>query len=194
MKKKQTYYIINSITIYRIVAAPLLVLLIFTDVSDLFKWLLAFSFFTDLIDGFLAREFKVTSAFGSQLDSIADDLTIIAAIIGVFVFKPNFIKEESEIIIVLFVLFAIQTVLALLKYGKISSFHTYAAKCSAILQGLFLILIFFFSQPLYVLFYIMAFVTSIELIEEIVLVILLHKWETNVKGLYWVLKRGKSSN
>jgi cardiolipin synthase len=79
--------------------------------------------------------------------------------------------------------------LAFVRYGKISSFHTYMAKLAALMQGSFLILLFFLQEPVYVLFYIAFFVTVIDLIEEIILVLLLPVWQTNVKGLYWVLKK-----
>ena len=55
--QKTSYYIINGITIYRIAAAPVLALLIIYGNKDVFKWMLAISFFTDAIDGFLARRF-----------------------------------------------------------------------------------------------------------------------------------------
>ena len=60
--KKQSYYIINGITLYRVIAAPFLLYLVVTRQEDIFKWLLAFSFFTDAIDGFLARKYKVVRA------------------------------------------------------------------------------------------------------------------------------------
>ncbi|MEO8086527.1 MAG: CDP-alcohol phosphatidyltransferase family protein [Bacteroidota bacterium] len=191
--RNRNYYIINGITIYRLLAAPLLVFLIFYHKTDLFKWLLAVSFFTDMIDGYLARRFKVASILGSKLDSIADDMTIVAAIVGVFVLKPNFIHEEFISILILLVLFILQTGLALIRYHKVSSFHTYFAKLAALLQGSFLILVFFLAKPLYSLFYAAALITAIDLIEEIILVILLPEWEANVKGIYWVMKRKKTN-
>jgi cardiolipin synthase len=86
-------------------------------------------------------------------------------------------------------LYMLQIVLALIRYGKISSFHTYAAKIAAISQGIFLILFFFLPQPLFILFYLTAVITILDLAEEIILVIILPQWETNVKGLYWVIKK-----
>ena len=106
--KKSSYYFINGITLYRLLAAPFLVYLIFNNRTGLFKWLLGFSFFTDLIDGFLARRYKVTSILGARLDSIADDLTIVAAIMGTFILKFEFLGEESVIIYTLLILFVIQ--------------------------------------------------------------------------------------
>jgi len=187
--RKPDYYIINGITMYRLLVAPVLVFLVFNNNIDLFKWMLAISFFIDLIDGILARKFRITSVFGSKLDSMADDLTIVAAIIGVFVLKSQFLYDNRVIFIILFALFLFQTAFALIKYRKISSFHTYLAKVAAILQGTFLVLLFFFPEPLYFLFYAAAIVTALDLIEEIVLVMIIPKWEANVKGIYWVYKR-----
>ena len=196
--RKRSYYLVNGITTYRLLSAPVLIVLIFADKIELFKWLLAIGFATDMIDGYLARKFKVISRFGARLDSIADDFTIIAAIVGVFVLKMDFIKEQMVPVGIMLVLFLFENVMALVKYRKPSSFHTYLAKVAAVFQGFFLILIFFLPQPLYGLFFAAFVITALDLIEEIILVFLLPKWETNVKGLYWVLKqkkgRGKPSN
>lgn len=189
--QKLSYKIINGITIYRIVAAPLLAYLAFTKNQEVFKWLLFISFFTDLIDGYLARRFKATSIVGSKLDSLGDDLTIVAAIIGVFIFKFHFIQEVIVIVYILLGLFFIQHICAFIRYRKITSFHTYMAKTAAILQGSFFILLFFFEDPVYLLFYVAALLTFLDLVEEIILVLMLPKWEANVKGIYWVLKRKK---
>jgi CDP-diacylglycerol--glycerol-3-phosphate 3-phosphatidyltransferase len=190
---KRIYYLVNGITFYRTLTAPLLIVLIIYQQIDWFKWLLALSFFTDAIDGFLARKFKVASIAGARLDSIGDDLTVIAGTIGMIAFKPAFVKEEIFIIILLWSLFALQTVLAFIKFGKMTSFHTYAAKAAAVLQGVFLILLFFLPNPLYELFYAAAFVTAFELIEEIIITLWLPEWRTNVKGLYWILKAEKKA-
>ena len=188
---KRIYYIVNGITFYRTLTAPLLVFLIIYKQMDWFKWLLTLSFLTDAIDGFLARKFKVTSIAGAKLDSIGDDLTVIAGTIGMIAFKSAFLKEEIFFIILLLSLFVLQTVLAFVKFGKMTSFHTYAAKAAAILQGVFLILLFFLPNPLYELFYAATFVTAFELMEEITIIFWLPKWRTNVKGLYWILKAEK---
>ncbi len=190
---KRSYYIINAITFYRLLAAPILIFMIFNGNFNLFKWMLAVSFFTDLIDGFLARKFGTESVFGARLDSLGDDLTVIAAIIGIFVFKMQFVKDNLVIASIVFGLLIIQNIFALVRYHKISSFHTYSAKAAAILQGAFLILIFFLPHPNYFLFYAASVVTALDLAEEIILVLILPKWEANVKGIYWVLKR-KSKN
>jgi CDP-diacylglycerol--glycerol-3-phosphate 3-phosphatidyltransferase len=186
---KQSYYLVNGITLYRLIAAPVLIWLILTKQHDVFKWLLAVSFFTDAIDGYLARKYKVVSVLGAKLDSIADDLTVVAGIIGLFVFEFAFIKEVYIWLIALFALFVIHVTLALVRYGKPTSFHTYLAKIAAVCQGVFLILAFFVPTPLYPLFYIAVVITALDLLEEIVMILLLPHWEADIKGIYPLLKR-----
>jgi cardiolipin synthase (CMP-forming) len=190
---KRIYRFVNGITLYRLLSAPALVVLIFFHRLDLFKWLLLLSFLTDAVDGWLARRFHVSSMLGSRLDSIADDLTIVAAIIGAIVFKLQFLKEEFIWVIILISVYILQLLLALFRYGKISSFHTYGAKAAAVLQGIFLVLLFLLPGPQYFLFYMASVMTIAELIEEIILTLYLPRWQTDVKGLYWVMKRKKNN-
>ena len=192
--QKRSYYLINAITLYRLIAALVLLILVFTNKQQPFKWLLAISFFTDSIDGILARKFKVASIFGARLDSMADDATMLAGIVGLLVFKKAFIVQELFLFILLVALYALQTALAVFRYGKVSSFHTYLAKIAALLQGSFLILIFFLPQWPLLLFYCAASITILDLIEEIILVLVLPNWQTDVKGLYWIKRKSKLKN
>ena len=188
---KQAWYIINGITLYRIIAAPILLIFLFTKQHDIFKWLLGVSFFTDLIDGYLARKFKVTSILGTKLDSIGDDLTVLVGLTALFVLKAEFIKQHIIIFIILLALFLVQTTYALIRYRKMTNFHTYLAKTAALFQGVFLILVFFTEEPSLILFYAATIITTLELTEEIILVNLLPQWKTNVKGIFWVLKNNE---
>ena len=191
--KKRSYYIINGITLYRLIAAPFLLYLVITRQQDIFKWLLAFSFFTDAIDGFLARRYKVVSVMGAKLDSWGDDLTVVVGVIGLFMFKPEFIRKEYIWLAVIFILFLVQVIAAITRFRATTSFHTYLAKLAAILQGSFLILAFFMPEPTRLLFYIAVVVTALDLIEEIILTFLLRQPKSDVKGIYWVLNQKSKS-
>jgi CDP-diacylglycerol--glycerol-3-phosphate 3-phosphatidyltransferase len=188
--KKPVFYIINGMTLYRLISGPFLVLLIILNHPPLFKWLLLISFLTDAIDGFLARKYRTTSAFGARLDSVADDITILAAIIAMFVWHLAFILSEVIPLAILLILYLVQNTLALRRYKRLTSFHTYSAKVAAIAQAAFLISFFFTSSPSW-MFYVMALLTAIDLLEEIILVIILPDYRTNVKGVYWVSKQRK---
>jgi phosphatidylglycerophosphate synthase len=186
------YYLVNGITLYRLLASPFLIWLIFMDRIDLFKWFLGISFFTDLIDGYMARTFRVVSVMGARMDSLADDLTIIAAVTGMIVLKNEFFNVHFYPIVLLLVLFLIQNILAFSKYRKATSFHTYFAKAAAIFQGVFFITLFFLPEPILFLYYSAIIITGIELIEEIILVLYVKEWRANVKGLYWEITARKN--
>ncbi|MGV3638883.1 MAG: CDP-alcohol phosphatidyltransferase family protein [Adhaeribacter sp.] len=185
------YYLINGITAYRLGAAFLLAGLLFYRRLDLFRWLLPLSLLTDALDGFLARRYQAVSRLGARLDSVADQFTLAAAVAGLFVFRSSFLREQQVLIAGVLALYVLQTVLALIRYGKISSFHTWLAKITGLLSGIFLALIFLSPQPLYPLFYLTIVLAFLELLEEIVLVFVLPAWQADVKGLYWVWKRKK---
>ena len=188
------YYLVNGVTLYRAVSSVFLLYFIWTRNVEVFKWLLAISFFTDVIDGFLARRFMVSSIMGARLDSLADDLTVLMGILGIFRFQPEFLQQELPWIIILIAMYLIQTTMALVRYGRVSSFHTYMAKGAAILQGSFLILLFFLPEWPLALFHFAAVFTILDLTEEIILVLVLPEWESDVKGLYWVKKKNRGKN
>lgn len=187
--KKRSYFFINGITLYRLLSAPVLIFLIIIGQYDLFKWLLSVSFLTDAIDGWLARRFQVESILGAKLDSLADDSTVAAGIVGMIAWKQELIAKEWVLMTILLVLFLVQTGAALIRYGRVTSFHTYAAKLAAVTQGVFLLALFFVSQPIYLLFYLTVFITGMQIIEEIIMVFILPEWKADVKGIFQVMKQ-----
>ena len=186
--RPHNFYLVNGITLFRLIAAPLILAFVFTDQPVIFGYLLGACFFTDVIDGYLARKLGVASVFGAKLDSLADDLTFAAAILGAVVFKLDFLFDHIRIIGPLVGIYFLQLLLALLRYHRVSSFHTYLAKIATLLTGSFFILLFITEKPSYLLFYAATFASTLDLLEEIILVFMLPTWRPNVKGIYWILK------
>lgn len=187
MFKFRKFNIADWFSFYRIAAAPLLVLLVFLDHRVAFTWLLLISYSTDAIDGFLARKLKITSSRGSQLDSLGDQITLGVGVIGLFSFETDFMLKNLWLIVLAFVPYLIQMVIALQKYGKATAFHTYLAKISAVTQAVFILWLLFFG-PVYWLFYVTIILGLIETAEEIALIFIFDTWVDGVKGLYWGLK------
>jgi len=187
MFKFRKFNIADWFSFYRIAAAPLLLLFVFLDHRGAFTWLLLISYSTDAIDGFLARKLNITSSRGSQLDSLGDQITLGIGIIGLFSFETDFMLKNLWLIVLAFVPYLIQMVLAYRKYGKATAFHTYLAKISAVTQAVFILWLLFFG-PLYWLFYITIILGLIETAEEIALIFIFDTWVDGVKGLYWGLK------
>jgi len=179
---RSAYRIINLITIYRLIAVPVLLALLFGRYLDAFKWALLVSFFTDAVDGTLARHFRVVSVFGAKADSIGDDLTVATGIVGMVLLNPDYLINNRWPILLLLALFGIQLAIAIVRYGKTTSFHTWLAKIAAVFQAMFL-LSFFFIGPQDILFYAAVVITGLDLLEEIVMVYILHDYHTDIKGI-----------
>ena len=183
----RNFNIADWFSFYRIFAAPFLLTLIWFDQRLIFTWLLLISYATDAIDGYLARKLKIASPRGSQLDSFGDQITLIVGLVGLFYFETDFIKTNLILIGVAFLPYVIQMLIAYIKYGKATAFHTYLAKLSAMMQSVFILWSLFFS-PEYSLFYIMIVVGLLETFEEITLIFMYDNWASDVKGIYWALR------
>lgn len=147
VKARRPVRFVNAITFFRVIAFPVFIVLLSLEHIHIFKWLLLVSFLTDALDGVLARKLKANSILGARLDSIGDDLTVLAGLLGMFVFRWEFLKTSWIPIVVVLGIFLIQTLFALFKYQKTTSFHTLGAKTAAMLQGTFLCSLFFLMSP-----------------------------------------------
>lgn len=183
----KNFNIADWFSFYRIASAPLLLVLIGFDERLIFTWLLLVSYCTDAIDGYLARKLNITSPRGSQLDSIGDQITLVVGLLGLFYFESLFITSNLVLILIAFIPYIIQMLLAFSKYGKATAFHTYLAKLSAIMQSVFILWSLFFA-PNYSLFFIMIAIGLLETFEEITLIFMYDNWASDVKSIYWAYK------
>lgn len=183
----KNFNIADWFSFYRIFAAPFLLALIWLDQRLIFSWLLLISYSTDAIDGYLARKLKIASPRGSQLDSFGDQITLIVGLIGLFYFENEFINSNLILILIAFIPYILQMLIAYFKYGKATAFHTYLAKLSAILQSVFILTSLFF-EPEYTLFYIMIAIGIIETVEEITLIFMYDNWVSDVKSIFLAFK------
>ena len=69
--------------------APVIGVLALSEERTLFIVLLCISFVTDVLDGLMARTWNLCTKIGSRLNSIADELTYVAALVGIFQFEST---------------------------------------------------------------------------------------------------------
>lgn len=177
----------NLLSGYRIVIFPVLIIIIIVDNRDAFKWLIGISFFTDLIDGYIARKLKMETKEGSKLDSVGDMFTLLAAATGFIIFENQFFKDHYFALSLAIGLYFFQLILCLIKYKKISNFHTYSAKIAFIFTGSFFIITFFMGV-IEGLFWLAIILAILECLEEIIIVFLLPAPKQNVKSVFHVWK------
>jgi CDP-diacylglycerol--glycerol-3-phosphate 3-phosphatidyltransferase len=177
----------NALSIARILASPALVVLAGSGQPGPFTWVLILALLSDIADGLIARVFSLQSRIGALLDSVADTLLLFAALYGIWVFHPDVVAEHVLAGALVVGAWLTENVAALLRYGRLSSFHTYLSKVAGYALGIFVGVFFLFGfQPW--LFYLAVGVSVIGNCEELVLLAFLPTWRANVRGLWWVLR------
>ncbi len=187
----KNFNIADWFSFYRIASSPFLIWFLLAEYRVVFASFLLISYFTDAIDGYLARRLKISSPRGSQLDSMGDQITFVIGVTGVFLFEYDFIMGHYMWLLIALGLYSLQMLIAWRKYGKATAFHTYLAKFSAVIQAVFILTALFF-QPEEWMFYAMIFFGLLETLEEITLIFIFDNWYSDIKGIYWALKlKGK---
>ena len=181
----------NILSLYRLFVFPLTMLMIALKLELLFSIFLVISLNTDVWDGWIARRFNQETDIGARIDSLADIGVYIAALTGIIVFKLDEIGADSWFFFVFVACYIIVILSPLIKFGKIQSLHLYSLKLGGYLQGIFFILLFFVDYiPVY--FYLMINISLVSFIESLVIQSLIPEMQSNLKGLYWVLKDRKN--
>ena len=177
----------NAITSLRIAIIPLLVWLAMSRHHGLFAGLLVASLVGDIVDGLLARWLGATSALGAMLDSIADTLLFFVAAYGTVVFYPEALAAHPAIFALVPLVWASENTAALLRYRRLSSFHTYLSRIAAYTLGMFVTVLFLFGFSAGLMRIAVALLV-LATAEEFVLLWLLPAWTPDVRGAWWVLK------
>lgn len=73
--------IINGLTISRILIGLPIIISLTNGNNEVFIFLMLIGGFTDYLDGFFARKYDHTSAFGAKLDPLADKILIMGPLI-----------------------------------------------------------------------------------------------------------------
>ncbi|OKL40916.1 CDP-alcohol phosphatidyltransferase family protein [Pontibacter flavimaris] len=183
----KSYRLQDWLSVYRLLAVPLLLYTLLSRQQTPFLLLLAVSLATDVLDGLLARWLRQQSGRGARLDSYGDLLTVPFMLASLFIFKPEFLEKQAVLLSILVGLYFVELAFSMFRYGKPSSFHTYLDKVSFLLLGAFYFCLFLFGF-MEGLFYLAMAVAILGELEELILVGLLPDRRSNVKGLYWLLQ------
>ncbi len=183
----------NLLTLLRLLAVPVLTALATSRLETAYAWLLIAALLTDIADGWIARAWSLESRIGAQLDSLADSALMIVAIYGIWVFHREVMTGHPVACSLAIGLWALENLLALLRYGRLSSFHTYLSKLAANVLGVFIGILFVFGFEPW-LFYVAIGAMILASVEEIAILAVLGEWRADVQGLWWVLRERASSH
>jgi CDP-diacylglycerol--glycerol-3-phosphate 3-phosphatidyltransferase len=177
----------NGISLARLMSAPVLVWLAWHHAERPFAAWLVTALVSDILDGWIARRFNLGSELGALLDSVADTLLFFVSAYGLVVFHPQVVATYGWAFGLVITLWALENLAALLRYRRLSSFHTYLSKLAAYAMGFFIGSLFLFglSKALLALAVVLAVLAALE---EFALLALLPNWRSDVRGLRWVLR------
>ena len=182
----------NAVSVARLASTPVLVWMAATGMERPFSWLLVAALASDALDGLLARAFSWTSRLGSLLDSLADAVLMLVAAYGVWVFHYYVFEDHGIVIWAVLGLWALQHLLAMIRYGRPASFHTRLVRVAVAVFSLFLVTLFLLDfQPW--LFFIAAALSLAGVSEELFLILVVPEWTPDLRGgILEVMQRRKS--
>lgn len=177
----------NILSLYRICIFPFILYLIVCKNEQLFAVFITISMVTDILDGLIARVFKMQTQIGTKLDSWADIGTYFLAFLAIYIFKWNELKPYTVSIVIFLTAYLLSYSIMLVKFREVIGLHTYLFKITGYVQGAFIVTLFvyIFYLPL---FYLAICIGVLACIEEMIIVLVISKPVSNAKGLYWILK------
>jgi len=130
----------NVLTVFRLLLVPVFGYFLHMENYQLAVFLFLFSGLTDILDGYIARKYKMVTAFGKLADPIADKLMLITALILLssqnIIFSPVTIivaVKETLMGIGMIILKKRNIMISASWYGKLATVIFYFAITSFIL-------------------------------------------------------------
>jgi len=118
----------NLVSALRILIAPLLYALAVFQFETAFLAALVFSALTDILDGLLARRLKMTTPLGAHLDSWGDFTIYSTMAVCAWILWPEITRRELLYYSMIVFSFLLPTLIGLIKFGKLTGYHTWAVK------------------------------------------------------------------
>ena len=176
----------NLLSTLRLALVPLLLVLAWSGHAKLFLACLLASLITDATDGLLARRLNLTTKLGAKLDSWADFITALALPWCAWWLRPDVIRQEGLYIGAGIFCYLAAILVGFCKFKRLTSYHTWGAKLSALLFGA-AVVVLFAGGPGW-LFRIVMPIVVLTSLEEIAITAALPKPRTNVPSLWHALK------
>jgi len=181
----------NLLTSFRLIAAPLMIVMALAGEHNVFLWLLAASFITDAIDGTVARLSGGPTPFGAKFDSIADAVAYTAIGLSVLLLWPELVRQEFALVVVLVASLVLPAAVGFWKYGQLTSYHTLLIKLAvgAFAIGLMLLLCDVAAWP----FRVATVIAALSAIEAVAITLLLREPQTDIRGIFAAWRSCRSS-
>lgn len=169
----------NLVSIIRIILS---VILLFTKpLSALFFLLYLAGGISDILDGYIARKYKLTSEFGALLDSIGDFIFILVLLFLLYPYVR--VSQPLTIWIVVICIIRFSSIfVAFFRFHTIAFLHTYLNKATGLLLFCFPIFFVFFGMELTGI--ILCSVATLSAVEELAIHIKAKELNRNIISIF----------
>ncbi|VAW60673.1 CDP-diacylglycerol--glycerol-3-phosphate 3-phosphatidyltransferase [hydrothermal vent metagenome] len=176
----------NLVSFIRILMAPVLFYLAFTQQPYWFIGVLLFAEFTDVLDGFLARTLNQITKMGSHLDSWGDFVIYSTIAICAWILWPDILLRELPYFIIIVLCFVLPVLIGFIKFRRFTSYHTWSVKLAVALTVLAYLLLF--SGLLDWPFRVAALFCLYAALEEIAITLLIHHEHVDVRSVWQAIR------
>lgn len=186
----QIYNWPNLVSFLRVLLVPLLFYLAIQQQPYWFLAVIIFSEFTDVLDGFLARQLNQITELGSQLDSWGDFGIYSTMAICAWILWPDILLRELWYFIIIIISFTVPVIVGLIKFHGVTSYHTWSVKLAVAVTVVSYILLFtgLLEWP----FRLAVLVCIYAALEEIAISLTLRHQHVDVRTVWQALKLNKS--
>jgi CDP-diacylglycerol--glycerol-3-phosphate 3-phosphatidyltransferase len=132
----------NLLTAFRIVCAPVLLVMAWQGYATAFMALLVAAFLSDALDGLVARLSGQVSQFGAKLDSWADAILFSTITVSAWWLWPEIVRREAVYVGVVMASYLLPAIVGYLKFRAVTSYHTWIVKFAVATVGLSLFVLF----------------------------------------------------
>jgi len=185
--RQELFGLPNLVSATRILIAPLLFAFAIQQMEAWFLGALIFSGLTDVIDGFLARRLKLTSALGAHLDSWGDFVIYVSMAACAWILWPQLTAEVLFHYTLILISILLPAGIGLVKFGKLTGYHTWSVKIAVLVTfaGYILLYAGIAAWP----FVLASWLCVIAGAEEILITLVLRRERTDVRSLWAAWQR-----
>ena len=132
----------NALSALRLALAPVLILLALHGHPRAVAAVLAASFATDVLDGYLARRLGQISELGAKLDSLGDFAIYASVPLCAWWALPEVFVRNLPFFAVALASVILPPLAGWLRFRRITSYHTWLVKLAALVMGASVVVLF----------------------------------------------------
>jgi len=189
--KEQIVNLPNLVSFIRVLMAPVLFYLAFTQQPYWFIGVLLFAEFTDVLDGYLARTLNQMTEMGSHLDSWGDFVIYSTIAVCAWILWPEIAQREIVYFVIIVLSFILPALVGVIKFHAFTSYHTWSVKLAVAVTVISYILLF--TELLDWPFRVAALFCLYAAIEEIAITLLINHEHVDVKTVWQALRYHKEN-